>query len=160
MRVSFHREILCFAVLAAVGSQASCATSSAARLVTTDAQSESGFSTDIVSIDGKPPTGDNLTLHPGRHFVEVVGTSQKVGVNGFAAGATIVNPLVGAGVALGGMLAARANAIHSVPIKACFIARPDRTYEVRTFVEGGVWHIEVVDQTTTYDVKSPCKQRF
>jgi hypothetical protein len=58
MRVSYRQEVLCFAVLAAVGCLASCATSSTARLVTTDSQSESGFSTDIISIDGKPPTGD------------------------------------------------------------------------------------------------------
>jgi hypothetical protein len=113
----------------------------------------------IVSIDGKEPTRQNLTVEPGRHFVEVVGTSKKVGVNGFAAGAAMVNPLVGAGAALGGILVASANAIHSDRLKACFIARPGRTYEVRTFVDGGVWHVEVVDQTTTYDVKSPCKQR-
>jgi len=127
--------------------------------VTTEAQAESGFSTDIVSIDGKAPTRQNLTMDPGRHLVEVVGTCLKVGVNGFAVGATMVSPLVGAGAALGGMLVARANAIHSVAMKACFIARPGRTYEVRTFAEGGVWHVEVVDQTTTYDVKSPCKER-
>jgi hypothetical protein len=37
--------------------------------------------------------------------------------------------------------------------------RPERTYEVRTYVEGGFWQIQVVDETTTNDVKSPCKER-
>jgi hypothetical protein len=43
-------------------------------------------------------------------------------------------------------------------LTACFIARPRHTYEVRTFVEGGVWKIEVFDQETTYTVQSPCKR--
>jgi hypothetical protein len=138
----------------------SCATRSWALLTTTSAQSESGFSTDIVSVDGKPPTRENLGVEPGRHYVEAVGTSRRVGVNAPAGtkaavlGVGLVSPLVGAGIALANW----ADATHSTRMKACFIARPGRTYEVRTYVEGEAWHIEVVDQATTYDVKSPCKK--
>jgi hypothetical protein len=149
------------ALTTALACSAACATSSTARLVTTDSQSESGFSTDILSIDEREPTRANLELAPGRHVVKVVGTSRRVGVNasagmrGAAVGAGLVSPLFGAGAALAGW----ADATHSVPMKACFITRPGRTYEVRTFIEGQVWNIQVVDQTTTYDVKSPCKKK-
>ena len=64
----------------------------------------------------------------------------------------------GPAVALGASLIGWADATHSVPMNACFIARAGRTYEARTYLEGGYWQIQVVDQTTTYDVKSPCKK--
>jgi len=138
-----------------------CATSSNAELTTTSAQSESGFSTDITSIDGKRAGWGSTTLAPGRHVVEVVGTSRRVGVNasagvrGTAMGAALAG---GPAVALGASLIGWADATHSVPMNACFIARAGRTYEARTYLEGGYWQIQVVDQTTTYDVKSPCKK--
>jgi len=145
----------------AVVCSASCATSSTAELTTTNAQSESGFSTDITSLDGKRAGWGSLTLEPGRHVVEVVGTSRRVGINASAGtrGAAMGGALVGgAGVAMGAFLVGWADATHSVPMKACFIARAGRSYEVRTYLEGGSWQIQVVDQTTTYDVKSPCKK--
>jgi len=157
-RAGHYRTIMGAALTAAFCS-AACATSSRARLVTTDSQSESGFSTEIRSIDGMEPSRANLELGPGRHVVEVVGTSRRVGPNasagvrGATAGAAFVNPLFAVGVGLAGW----ADATHSAPMKACFTVRPERTYEVRTFIEGQVWNIQVVDQTTTYDVKSPCK---
>jgi hypothetical protein len=101
-----------------------CATSSMAKIETTSSQAESGFSTDILTVDGKERP--NLAIEPGRHVVEVVGTSRRVGANasagtkGAAAGAAAVNPLFAAGVALAGW----ADATHSAPMKACFIARP------------------------------------
>jgi hypothetical protein len=129
-----------------------------AELVTTSAQSESGYSTDIVAIDGQAKHGSSFTLRPGRHTVEVEGTcTERNGNQGAIAGAAAVNPLAAVGMSIGTAIAASRNALHSDRLMACFIARPSRTYEVRTFGEGGVWKVEVVDQTTTYDVKSPCK---
>ena len=105
-----------------------------AELVTTSAQSESGYSTEIVGIDGKARRGSSFTLRPGRHTVEVEGTCvERNGNQGAIAGAAAVNPLAAAGMSLGTAIAASRNALHSDRLMACFIARPTRTYEVRTF---------------------------
>jgi hypothetical protein len=134
------------------------ATFEPAELVTTSSQSESGYSTDIVAIDGNAKRGSNFTLRPGRHTVEVEGTCTERDRNqGAIAGAAAVSPLAAVGMSIGTAIAASRDALHSGRLMACFIARPNRTYEVRTFGEGGVWKVEVIDQTTTYDVKSPCK---
>jgi hypothetical protein len=134
------------------------ATFEPAELVTTSSQSDSGYSTDIVAIDGNAKRGSSFTLRPGRHTVEVEGTcTERNGNQGAIAGAAAVAPLVAVGISIGTSIAASRNALHSDRLMACFIARSNRTYEVRTFGEGGVWKVEVVDQTTTYDVKSPCK---
>jgi hypothetical protein len=129
-----------------------------AMLVTTDAQTQSGFSTDIRVIDGVKVDGSKFKLVVGRHAVEVEAHCWQPG-SGIAGGA-----LVGAaaGPALGVAVAGIAHEVSrrhcaAPSLKACFIARPEHTYEVRTFAEGGYWRIEVVDQTSTYDVKSPCK---
>ena len=131
----------------------SCGTSSMATLMTTSRQEESGFSTDILKIDGKYVSRSGASVRPGRHVVEVLGTSRSVGANsGVPAGLRLI-PVVAAGATVAGW----ASATESQPIEVCFRALAGRDYEVRTFVEGGVWHVEVIDQTTTYDVKSPCK---
>jgi len=105
-----------------------------AELVTTSAQAGSGYSTDIVAIDGKAERGSSFTLRPGRHTVEVEGTcTARNGNQGAIAGAAAVNPLAAAGMSLGTAIAASRNALHSDRLMACFIARPTRTYEVRTF---------------------------
>lgn len=121
-----------------------------AKLVTTISQSESGYSTDIVAIDGREVSRNHVggfQLMPGRHTVEVKGRHAPVR-NYYAGGA--IAAAVGAAIAA-------TKVSDSGPMVACFIARPERTYEIRTYSEGGVWQIQVVDQTSTYDVKSPCK---
>jgi hypothetical protein len=134
------------------------ATFEPAELVTTSSQSESGYSTRIVAIDGNAKRGSSFTLRPGRHTVEVLGTSVERDRNqGAIAGAALVSPIGALGMHLESAISASRDALHSDRLMACFIARPNRIYEVRTFGEGGVWKVEVVDQTTTYDVKSPCK---
>jgi hypothetical protein len=160
LALSFRSLMVPVLLLSMVCSLA-CATSSKAELTTTSSQSESGFSTDITSIDGKPAGWGSISLEPGRHTVEVIGTSRRVGINASAGtrGAAMGGAAAGSpAFALGAMLVGWADATHSLPIKACFIARAGRTYEVRTYLEGGYWQIQVVDQTTTYDVKSPCKR--
>jgi len=132
----------------------SCGTSSTATLKTTWSQSESGFSTDIVSIDGRLTSRSSFELKPGRHVVEAVGTSSLVGPNSNVPAGARVAP----GVGVVASIAAWASATESERMNACFIVRPGRTYEVRTYAEGGGWHIQVIDQTTTYDVQSPCKR--
>ncbi len=132
---------------------AACGTSSTATLTTTWAQSESGFSTDIVAIDGKAPSRSNLQLEPGRHVVEVVGTSKRTGPNASLPAGVAAIP----GGQFAAMVAPLVGASRSPRMKACFSARAGRQYEVRTFEESGGWQIQVIDQSTTYDVKSPCK---
>jgi hypothetical protein len=123
----------------------SCATSSWAILETTSSASDSGFSTDIVAIDGRTTSDGRIVLEPGRHVVEAVGTSRrKVGGVGLADVAVRY-------------VAALGSAAKSDRMKACFIARAGRTYEVRATADGGPWHIQVIDRTTTYEVQSPCK---
>jgi len=124
-----------------------------AKLVTTSAQDVSGYSTDIVSIDGNAVSGSSFKLLPGRHSVEAEGTNTPRGNTGAVVGAALFSPAAAILVDI----ATKGDDAHSGRLMACFIARPDRTYEVRTFGEGGLWKIEVVDQETTYDVKSPCK---
>jgi hypothetical protein len=119
-------------------------------LVTTAAQVESGYSTEITKIDGRPGGGNRYTIPPGRHSVEVIGrhASRNPIARGFMAGALGAAILSGQEEWIAG---------ESPLLTACFIARPRHTYEARTFVEGGVWKIEVFDQETTYTVQSPCK---
>ena len=137
------------AILAGLGGTYApgCAHPGFAVLVTTSAQAESGYSTEILTIDGKPPTERNRRLSPGRHTVEAEGHCADhrvaVGVLGAIVAANRFNPPM---------------AGRSETLVACFIVRGGRDYEVRTYAEGGVWKIEVVDQTTTFDVKSPCKE--
>ena len=120
-------------------------------LVTTAAQAESGYSTEITKIDGRPRGGSSYTIFPGRHSVEAIG--KHASRNPMARGAMF--GAVGAALASG---QEEWVAGESPLLTACFIARPRHTYEVRTFVEGGVWRIEVFDQETTYTVQSPCKR--
>jgi len=94
--------------------------------------------------------GGSFSLPPGRHSVEVAGTWK----NGSGMGAGMAFGIVGA---LVGSMVDETGAVHSSPLVACFIARPGRTYRIRTFGESGVWKIELFDEQTTYDVKSPCK---
>ena len=87
-------------------------------------------------------------------MVEAVGSSKKVGVNSdVPIGARLV-PAVGAVVAAVAFVAGT----NSGRMKACFIARPEQTYEVRVIADGSAWHIQVIDQSTTYEVQSPCKR--
>ncbi len=46
---------------------------------------------------------------------------------------------------------------ESPPLAVCFIARPGRTYQVRTSAQLGAWLVELFDQKTFYNVASPCK---
>jgi hypothetical protein len=135
-----------------------------AYLITTRSQAESGYSTEIVGLDGKHVgSRREFTLQPGRHTVYVEGTWEKGMGGAVAAGVgalLLAAPIVAAGVAAGVAVAAGRGAEHSDRLRACFIARPGRTYEARTYAEGGVWKVEVVDQTTTFDVKSPCIEVF
>lgn len=126
---------------------AGCAHPDYAQVETTDSQSESGYWTEILSIDGKAPTSRNLKVRPGHHTIEAEGHCLGTGAVGVGAGALVAYAIN------------RANATRSGSLEACFLARGDRMYEVRTYKEGGVWQIQVVDQHTTYDVKSPCKRR-
>jgi hypothetical protein len=145
------------AALTAAVCPLSCATSSTAILKTTWSGSESGFSTDIVAIDGTEISGSRLVLEPGRHVVEAVGTSKAVGVNSDApSGVPLLLPPAAAFVV--GNAVAYATRTKSDRMKACFIARPGRTYEVRVIGDGGGWHIQVFDDSTTYEVQSPCKR--
>ena len=123
-----------------------------AQLIATSAQAESGYSTEIRKIDGRQKSGGGHMIFPGRHSVEAIGRYDGHDNKGRAVGAMF--GVVGAVVAYS---LERENAAESSPLTACFIARPGHTYEVRTFAEGGVWHIEVFDHSTTYDVKSPCR---
>jgi hypothetical protein len=128
----------------------SCA-SSMAEIITTDSTSESGFSTEIVTIDGRRAVQrSGYLLKPGRHFIEIVGTTRRTGVNGGIRG-------FGPGIAAANAVRAWATATKSVPLEACFRAIAGHTYEIRSYVEGGVWQVQVVDQSTTFDVKSPCQ---
>jgi hypothetical protein len=115
------------------------------------AQAESGYSTRITKVDGRPCGGSSYTLITGRHSVEVVGKHARRN----PAATTAMFGLVGAAVASG---REEWVAGESPPLTACFIARPSHTYEVRTLVEGGVWKVEVFDHETTYTVQSPCKR--
>jgi hypothetical protein len=115
------------------------------------AQAESGYSTEVTKVDGRPLGGSSYTLVPGRHSVEVIG--KHAGRNPMATGAMF--GLAGAAIASGREAWV---AGESPLLTACFIARPSHTYEVRTFVEGGVWKVEVFDHETTYTVQSPCKR--
>jgi hypothetical protein len=132
-----------------------------ANLITTSRQAESGFSTKIVGIDDIPINmSRELVLRPGRHTVYVEGTfAPPLRVGGVAVGAVLISPILAPAIVAGVAAAESANRTvqTSGRLKACFIARPGRTYEVRTYAEGGVWNVQVVDETTTYDVKSPCK---
>ena len=46
---------------------------------------------------------------------------------------------------------------ESPPLAACFIARPGRTYQVRTSAQLSAWVLELFDRKTFYNVASPCK---
>jgi hypothetical protein len=128
-----------------------------AELVTTSAQSESGYSTKIVGLDGKEVSRSSFSMDPGRHTVEVEG--ECAGRNSRVIVGAVLFGVVGAVIAHAteDTNGAGQRTQYSGRLRACFIARPGRTYEVRTYAEGSVWKVEVVDQTTTYDVKSPCK---
>ena len=110
--------------------------------------------TEILTLDGRYLGRGSAPVRPGWHMIEVKGTSRRVGANAGLPAGLALNPVVGAGSALAGW----ASSTESAPIDVCFRALAGRDYEARTFVEGGVWHVEVIDQTTTYDVKSPCKR--
>lgn len=142
--------------LAAMAAVAAClggfaCASSMAEIITTGSTSESGFSSEIVTIDGRTAgQRSGYLLKPGRHFIEIVGTTRRTGVNGGIRGA---GPLIAAANAI----QAWATATKSVPLEACFRAIAGHTYEARSYVEGGVWQVQVIDRATTYDVKSPCQ---
>jgi hypothetical protein len=135
-----------------------------AHLITTRSQAESGYSTEIVGLDGHPVSSrSNLRLQPGRHRVYVEGKCDNTDIGfvaGAAVGALLVNPIVAPAIIAGATMGTERSVHHSGRLRACFIARSGRTYEVRTYAEGGVWKVEVVDQTTTFDVKSPCKDEI
>jgi hypothetical protein len=146
--------------LATLGSLAICASGCAtgsARLITTNAQSESWYSTRISAVDGHVEDGSSIRLAPGRHSVEVVGRAVPI-LQGKPATTTTMYGALGVvlGTGIANLHASRHHAVYSAPLTTCFRARPGRTYEVRTYVEGGVWQIQVIDHTTTYDVKSAC----
>ena len=120
--------------------------------LTTRLQGQSGYSTEIQSVDGKQTSRGSFELPPGRHRVEVTGTcSSNTATNMGAVSFGLLGAAVGAAIDASGT-------IHSGPLTACFIARPSHTYVVRTFGEGGVWKVEVFDEETTYAVQSPCKR--
>lgn len=122
-----------------------------AELIPTSARSASGASTAIVSIDGRRAgEGNGYALEPGQHLIGLVGTARGPVGNGAGRG-------VGADATARDAAQAPASATRSAMLEACFQALPDRTYEVRTYLEGRSWHVEVIDQTTTFDVRSPCE---
>ena len=119
-----------------------------------DDQRLSDLSTSVAKIDGKEVKGkgSSFELLPGRHSVEVTGLKRDVPGMPMA----VASASAGLLVATAGVVASYANAKESRPIVACFIARPRHTYGVRTFRNAGSWKVEIIDQTTTYVVTSPC----
>ena len=129
------------------------ASSEVSKLVITDAQALPGFLSEIHKIDNRPVEGTSFDLLPGRHRIGVTGTHDPH--VGRATGMVIAGPV---GLAFGA-LADGFDAAHSPMMDACFVSSPGHTYEVRMFVESGLWRVEVFDQSTAYAVQSPCKPR-
>ena len=124
-----------------------------AKLATGDAQDSPGFMTEIRKIDNRPVDGSRFELLPGRHRIAVAGTHDPG--RGKATGIAAMG-LVGLAV---GALADGFRATHSPEMEACFVASPGHTYEVRMFVEDGLWKVQVFDPGNTYVVQSPCKPK-
>ena len=129
------------------------ASNEVAKLVITDAQALPGFTTEISKIDNRPVEGSSFDLLPGRHRIGVAGTHDPH--VGRTTGMVVAGPV---GLAIGA-LADGVDATHSPVMDACFVSSPGHTYEVRTFVESGLWRVEVFDQGSTYAVQSPCKPK-
>jgi hypothetical protein len=126
-------------------------------LVTTGGMAESGHSTEVAKIDGTTVSGSKFELLPGRHSVEVKGTLRPPVNNGAAGALAGVAPAAGLGMMLGNALMNGDKKQTSDQLVACFVARPKHTYEVRSYGQGKFWVTEVIDQATTYDVKTPCE---
>jgi hypothetical protein len=42
------------------------------------------------------------------------------------------------------------------PLRACFLARSGRTYEVRSGHDGDIWTYEIIDEVSENEVTTPC----
>jgi hypothetical protein len=129
------------------------ASSEVAKLVITDAQALPGLLTEMHTIDNRPVEGTSFELLPGRHRIGVTGTHDPH--VGRATDLAIAGPV---GLAFG-TLADGFDATHSPVMDVCFVSSPGHTYEVRAFVESGLWRVQVFDQSSTYAVQSPCKPK-
>ena len=128
-----------------------------ALLVTTSGMSETGHSTEVAKIDGAKISGSKFELLPGRHSVEVKGTLRPRPDNGAAGALAGVAPAVALGMIAASASWSEKHKQSSDQLVVCFVARPRHTYEVRSYGQGGFWVTEIIDQETTYDVKTPCE---
>lgn len=119
--------------------------------------------TNIIRVDGTKVDGGKFELLPGLHSVRVESKAKQpnqmifipipaVGVIGGA----VIGAIAGATAATAG--AAKPTQAFD-PLTVCFLGQPGHDYVVRTLVENDLWEIEVIDDETDVNVKTPCDSR-